>query len=127
MRTFLLIALATMAACDDGGGFECTDRDTSNRLSEYAPEGASECVTQVMLVGALYEECTTHDTTRPTVAEAEESCALASTSDPEPWCWGIYLRSTCHEMAQPQESGVLFSPCSLFQPSEVIPSCAAAE
>jgi len=126
MRYLTTMALLVLAACDESG-FVCTDRDTSSRLSDYAPEGVSECVAQVMLVGALYEECTTHDTTRPTVAEAEESCARASRAAPEPWCWEIYLRSTCHEMAQPQESGVLFSPCFLFQPSEVIPSCAAAE
>lgn len=127
MRYLTVVALLVLAACtEEEEGFVCTDRDTSSRLRDYAPEGASDCVTDVMLVGALFEECTA-GYTRPTLAEAEADCEGDHGLIVEPWCWDIFLASTCHEMAQPQESAIIGATCELFQPSKVIPSCAAAE
>lgn len=124
---YLTMALLALTACADDDGVICTDRDTSNRLGHYVPAGASECVTELMLVSALYDECTTRGYPVPTAAEAEAACQGDHGFNAEPWCWDIYLRSTCHEMAQPQGSPILATRCQLFSPADVLPSCAAAE
>ncbi len=126
MRYLTTMALLVLTACDESG-FVCTDRDTSKRLGEYAPPGASECVTERLLVSAFYDECTNRGYARATVADAEADCQGDHGLIAEPWCWEIYLRSTCHEMAQPQDSPILATRCQLFQPADVLPSCAAAE